>query len=381
MQQAVRERETVKVAIYCVDDFLGLASTVRSALQGFENESGLYTFEVTEYGEDELDKLFTLLTTSDAPDLVIFNQGINTASTAFLDLYPLLDKDQELSRESFLPLLLQDLSIKGELHELWTEVNVCTLSARVSDVGDGKGLTTADYDRILSESDQYQAIFQGFMDKVNLLRYVSTVGISRYVNREDGSCSFDDPSFRELLAWCSKMCDEQPEGSFDSTVLYPEDVVLWVEWMQTPSRVHMMRDNVYHEPFVFVGFPTGDDLGSYYTMAGWSMAIPAAASNPEGAWAFLRSRLMLQEQLHLRFPVNREAAETLAREDGAADEDMALLLDLLEHTGFAENIADASLREIVMDCGLAYLHGEKSLDEAIDLLQSRASIYMAERYG
>ena len=322
-----------------MDDFLGLASTVRSALQGFENESGLYTFEVTEYGEDELDKLFTLLTTSDAPDLVIFNQGINTASTAFLDLYPLLDKDQELSRESFLPLLLQDLSIKGELHELWTEVNVCTLSARVSDVGDGKGLTTADYDRILSESDQYQAIFQGFMDKVNLLRYVSTVGISRYVNREDGSCSFDDPSFRELLAW----------------------------W--------------YHEPFVFVGFPTGDDLGSYYTMAGWSMAIPAAASNPEGAWAFLRSRLMLQEQLHLRFPVNREAAETLAREDGAADEDMALLLDLLEHTGFAENIADASLREIVMDCGLAYLHGEKSLDEAIDLLQSRASIYMAERYG
>ena len=381
VQQAVRERENVKVAIYCVDDFLGLASTVRSALQGFENESGLYTFEVTEYGEDELDKLFTLLTTSDAPDLVIFNQGINTASTAFLDLYPLLDKDQELSRESFLPLLLQDLSIKGELHELWTEVNVCTLSARVSDVGDGKGLTTADYDRILSESDQYQAIFQGFMDKVNLLRYVSTVGISRYVNREDGSCSFDDPSFRELLAWCSKMCDEQPEGSFDSTVLYPEDVVLWVEWMQTPSRVHMMRDNVYHEPFVFVGFPTGDDLGSYYTMAGWSMAIPAAASNLEGAWAFLRSRLILQEQLHLRFPVNREAAETLAREDGAADEDMALLLDLLEHTGFAENIADASLREIVMDCGLAYLHGEKSLDEAIDLLQSRASIYMAERYG
>ncbi len=381
VQQELRERETVKVAIYCVDDYLGLASTVRSALKGFENESGIYSFEVSEYGEDELDKLFTLLTTSEAPDLVIFNQGINTASSAFLDLYPFLDRDRELKRESFLPMLLQDLSIRGELHELWTEVNVCTLSARAADVGDGKGLTTADYERILAENDQYQAMFQGFMDKVNLLRYVSTVGISRYVNREDGSCSFDAPSFRELLSWCSKMCDEQPEGSFDAAVLYPEDVVLWVEWMQTPSRVSMMRDNVYHEPFVFVGFPTGDDMGSYYTMAGFSMAIPAAARDPEGAWAFLRSRLLPREQLHLRFPVNLEAAKTLALEEGTTEEDMALLQDLLEHTGFAENLADEALRDMVMECGLAYLHGEKSLDEAIDLLQSRASIYMAERYG
>lgn len=380
-EQPSREKQTVQVAVYIQDDYMGLASSAKAALQGFENEDGGYAFSVTEYGEDELDKLLTRLTTADAPDLLIFNGGINTASPAFLDLYPLLDSDPELSRESFLPSLLDALSVNGQLHELWTEVNIATLAARVSDVGDGRGLTTADYDRILAEKEQYQAIFQPFMDKVNLLRYVSTVGISRYVNRENGTCSFQDPSFRELLSWCSQMCDEQPEGNFDGVALYPEDVVLWLEWLQTPQRISLMRDNVFHEPFVFVGFPTGDDMGSYFTMEGLAMAIPAAAANPAGAWAFLRSRMLPQEQDRKYFPVNWQSAKKLLQQTDTAQEDLALLSDLLEHTGFAENIADEALRDIVMDCGLAYLHGEKALDETIALLQDRASIYMAERYG
>lgn len=374
------DRETVKVAVYCVDDYMGLASLAKTALRGFENDDPRYAFEVTEYGEDELDRLLVQLTSADAPDLMIFNQGINTASHAFLDLYALLDVDPELSRESFLPRLLEDLSVNGELHELWTEVNVITMAARVSDVGDGLGMTTADYDRILAESDRYDAVFQHFMDKVNLLRYVATVGISRYVDRAEGTCCFDDPSFRELLAWCARMCDEIPEGSDSTFALYPEDVVLWFEWMQTPKRLSALENNIFHEPFVFVGFPTGDDMGSYYTMEEMAMAIPAAAKNPEGAWAFLRSRLLPEEQYRQYFPVNLEAALRQLREDGN-EQDEALLLDLLDHTGFAENIADEPLRQIVMDCGMAYLRGEKDLDETIRLLQSRASIYMSERYG
>lgn len=378
--QEARERETAQVAIYCEDDFAGLGSSAESALRGFENEDGRYHFEVTRYEEGELDMLLTVLSTPDAPDLVIFNQGINTATSAFEDLYPYLDADPELGRDSFLPNLLEDLSVSGELHELWTEVNVYTLAARAADVGDGRGLTTADYDRILAESDQYQALFQTFMDKHNLLLFVSTVGISHYVDRASGACSFDDPHFRELLAWCSQMCDPVPEGSFDVTPLYPEDVVLWLVPLQAPGQVHNLDSHVFQEPFVFVGFPTGDDNGSFYIQNGLSMAIPRAAGNKEGAWAFLRSRLLPKAQQRLRFPVHLDTMLSLAREDLNEDE-ISLLLDLLEHTGFAENIADAPLRRIVIECGTAYLGGEKTLDEAIELLQSRASIYLSERYG
>ena len=57
------------------------------------------------------------------------------------------------------------------------------------------------------------------------------------------------------------------------------------------------------------------------------------------------------------------------------------LLDLLEHTGFSENVADETLCQMALECGLAYLHGEKTLDETIATLQSWASIYIAEQNG
>ena len=272
------------------------------------------------------------------------------------------------------------MSVSGELHELWTGANVSTLAARVSDVGDGRGLTTADYDRILEENDQYQAIFQTFMSKENLLSFVARVGISRYVNKVNGTCNFEDPDFRELLAWCAEMCDTVPEGNSDAPVLGPEDVVLWYEWMQTPDRVHLIESNVFQEPYVFVGFPTGDDMGSYYTLEGVSMSIPRQAANKDGAWAYLRSRLLPAAQRELRFPILLDTCLSVAGVNLSADE-INQLLDLLEHTGFAENVADEPLRQMVLECGLTYLHGEKTLDEALSTLQGRASIYMSERYG
>lgn len=378
--RASGERSTVRVALYRSSDWSPSMDEAESALRGFENQSEAYHYEITSYEAEELDKLLVSLTASDPPDLVIFDGGVNTASAYFEDLYPWLDADPELSRESFLPRLLEDLSVNGELHEIWTGVNVSTIAARASDVGDGRGLTTADYDRILEENEQYQAIFQNFMSKENLLRFVSTVGISRYVNKADGTCNFEDPGFRALLAWCGKMCDEVPEGSSDVPAMGPEDVVLWYEWMQTPDRVHLIETNVFQEPYVFVGFPTEDDMGSYYTLEGVSMAIPRQAANKDGAWAYLRSRLLPAAQREQRFPIHLDTCLSVAEGNLSPDE-INQLLDLLEHTGFAENVADEPLRQIVLECGLAYLHGEKSLDETLSILQSRASIYMAERYG
>ena len=374
------ERSSVRVALYRSSDWSPSMDEAESALRGYENQSEAYHYEITSFDAGELDKLLVSFTASDPPDLVIFDGGVNTASAYFEDLFPWLDADPELSRESFLPRLLEDLSVSGELHELWTGVNVSTIAARASDVGDGRGLTTADYDRILAENEQYQALFQSFMSKENLLSFVARVGISRYVNKVNGTCNFEDPDFRELLAWCAEMCDTVPEGNSDAPVLGPEDVVLWYEWMQTPDRVHLIESNVFQEPYVFVGFPTGDDMGSYYTLEGVCMAIPRQAVNKDGAWAYLRSRLLPAAQRELRFPIHLDTCLSVAGVNLSADE-INQLLDLLEHTGFAENVADEPLRQMVLECGLTYLHGEKTLDEALSTLQGRASIYMSERYG
>ena len=57
------------------------------------------------------------------------------------------------------------------------------------------------------------------------------------------------------------------------------------------------------------------------------------------------------------------------------------MIGLVSDTRFAATYVDEPLHEIIMTSGLAYLAGDKTLEEAVDLIQSRVSVYMVERYG
>ena len=84
---------------------------------------------------------------------------VNTASNVFADLYPYLDADPELGRDSFLPNMLDGLTTNGELHALYNSTEIISLSALEKYVGDGKNLSIDDYRRIIAENDELAAMF------------------------------------------------------------------------------------------------------------------------------------------------------------------------------------------------------------------------------
>lgn len=269
--------------------------------------------------------------------------------------------------------------MNGELHELWDTVTVNTLAARTRDVGDGYGLRPQDYEQIAAESEQYEAVFGTFMSKQNLLKWISDVALAEYIDKSTGTCNFEQDSFKELLEWCLSMPDEMEEGS-DADYLDQSQLVLSVESIQTPARVAAIADN-FGEDFTFVGFPTGGEGSSYFSCVdGSCMAIPVNAANKEGAWALIKDRLSLTSQLHTdELPVNAEALERAA--SSLDDSELSKLNSLLENTKNAKICCDEDLKQIILSVGQAYLAGDKSLDEAVSLIQSKASVYMAEQYG
>lgn len=372
--QEKTERTTVKVALFGECNF-------GSALDLLNETAGKYGYVAEQYEEAELERLLADISSSTPPDLVLFNNNLNTASDAFDDLYPYIDGDGELSRGSFLPNLLEGLAVNGELHELWMATGVNTLAARVSDVGDGVDLTADDYERIVEQSEEYEAVFQTFMSKENLLKWVATVGASVYVDKGSATCDFDSGDFGQLIAWCAEMGDEVPEGgSYPSLDI--SEVLLSVESITIPERLNAIRTN-FGEPYVFVGFPVGEGMGSYYSAGHYGcMAIPATSRNKDGAWAFIRSQLLesAQSSLPYALPVNYN---TLMRRAEAClkDEELELFKNLLSNTKYTENYCDSTIRSIILECGRAYLAGDKSLDETVSLIQSKSSIYLSEQYG
>lgn len=373
------EKSTVRVAM--VSNWMDMDTGI---LQSLNNGSGPYRYEAQVYGKDEVDKLTTELGAGRAPDLVLFYDNVNTCSELYEDLYPYIDADPDLKREDFLPGLLEAASGGGALRQLWDYVVIDTLAARESDVGEGLGLSPEDYNRILAENENYTAIFETFISKTGLLGHAARVGIAKCVDKENAECHFDDPGFRDLLAWTKDMGDDIPEGA-DVPYPHADEIVLKYAVIQSPGGFAAC-DRAFDQPGVYVGFPDGGDGCSYYNNmgnAGLCMAIPAGSQNKEGAWAFIKERLSLESQSDhddLGIPVIYEAARRQA--EAALDgRGLACMDQLLSRTKYAQAYADQALMDIIRECGQSYLAGDKSIDETVALIQSRAAIYVSEQYG
>lgn len=369
-------QSTVKVALINTD-------TAGGDAEELNNEASDYIYECTAYDKDEIDRLLTEIATGGGPDLILFNGEIDTSSKYFEDLYPYIDRDAELTRDSFLPNLLNSLEINGELHELWTGVQISTLVARASDVGDNTNMTVADYFRILDENDEYTAFFQSFMTGSNLLSWIANISSGEYIDWESGSCHFTDSSFAELLSWCKYMAPEY-EGEQANVYYDFSEVVLSVETFFDATRLYVIRENM-GEPFAFVGFPCNNGNGHYFSCAyGCAAAIPVTSKNKEGAWEFIRNQLTESKQLSSYpldgMPVNYDALMRVSTElkDSELHEQF---IELINNTTKAICYGNQQLQKIIVESGMAYLAGDKSLEETVNLIQSRVSIYVAEQCG
>lgn len=346
-----------------------------------------YEYQITHYDYGEHERYIADLTAGDAPDLVLFRArpfgeypGLDVNNEYYDDLYEYIDADDTLSRDSFLPNLLEAMSRDGELKFLCRQVTIATFVARRSAVGDGYGLLPSDYERILAENERYLSLFDTFVTKSSLLDSVCIISESAFTDRENASCDFDNDYFRSLLEFCnSSPYDEFIDGQsvsigFENALLTPERISSVVRFNVMPG--------VYGDDPVFVGFPDGD-MGCSYYICGLGYAIPAQSSNKEGAWAYIKHMLSVEAQRYVTagLPVILEAFE-LALEDGDVSEDMQRkALELLERTKYAESVQDARLKEIIADSCRNYFDGTATLDDTVDIIQSRASVYMSEQYG
>lgn len=167
----------------------------------------------------------------------------------------------------------------------------------------------------------------------------------------------------------------------------------------------------------YVGYPRRDGAcGSSFSVTG-PIAMTSACTDKESAWSFLRQVLLPQELPrdslggvwvdNATFPVNRETFEALLEEsmklNSAADGenrppkgmtvDRGETFDLtytpttqeqydqimaLYHAVDTVRTEDSALWEIVSEQVQPYFAGDRSLDEAARLIQSRAELYVNE---
>ncbi len=258
--------------------------------------------------------------------------------------------------------------------------------AREDIVGDGRGLTVADCERLVSTHDDIQSILDNkFSDEAALkqdtLQNIAYLAMTAYLDKENATCNFDSEEFANLLSLCGRI-----KANPDST---GTDFLLYSAWISSANDLAGYEQ--YYGPCSFVGYPDGKDGIHYYQLPNdfennMATAIPANSQNKQGAWYFIKTMLSRSNQLKIAntygsgmpviFDITKEVAERTASEKETTE-----FYDLIARTRYAEVYGDATLRSIIIDNSQAYLAGTRSLDETVKLIQSKASVYVSEQFG
>lgn len=390
-EHEVEKRESGRVRVGVVE--INAWGSIARRLADINGADTPYTAEFTTYSneEPELARFQADLMEGNF-DLVVFHDELNTFNSNFDDLYPYLDADTELTRDSFLPGLLEGSSIQGQLKQLWNSAVICTVGAPAALVGDGKGLTVADCKSIVRESDKVQSVLYNRFGDEGQLRYdtlqnLAYMAMAAFVDRNTGTCSFDSAEFIELLTLCGELRANPDSDS--------KDFLLYEQWLCSANSIEWLENRI-GTPCVPVGWPNGDEGIHYYRLpndftASFTMSIPANSANKSGAWGIIKYILSEPQQRKLTridedglargsMSVIHDVMESYNRQN-FTDEQCELFFDLIERTHSTLAYNDQSLRQIIMEVGQRYLAGDITAGDAARQIQSRISIYMAEQYG
>ncbi len=409
----------------------------RSAIIDFNRKNDTYRIELRDYSEfnteDDysagLTKLTTEIMAGNVPDILDLN-GLPVEKLAaqglLADLYPLLDSDGELSRDSIFPNVLSALEQGGHLYRTASGFVITTVVGAKSVVGPGPGWTLADYKKALASMPEGCEPFSEYTTRGDILNQMLRMAMGELVDWDSGKCCFDSPVFKDILEFAAQ---------FPETYDWEADRE-WTEEDEEPSRIASGRQmllTAYLEDFntiqmynamfggeaSFIGYPVSEGVGSALQINEGGYAISSKCAAPDAAWQFVRTAFTgdFQAQRGWGLPTNRAAFDARLKDamtpeyEKAADGNFILdengqkkeisrggwgwgslnvefyaltqaeadqIMDIIRSTTRVADQED-ELMAIILEDTQAYFAGQKPLEDVVRQLQSKMNIYINEQ--
>lgn len=345
----------------------------------YRAQARIYEYSSAGYQQLNLD-----ISVGDAPDIVMFDTGVFTDSGFFVDLFPLLFTDTGLAENDFVPGLIQGLKQSGTLRELWYrfQLNVWVSNKSVTD-----GATDWKYDDYaakleeLTQGDQW-AVLPKYKPSDALASALST-DMSDYIDVPGRSCQLKDERFLKLLNYIRENSFE-PDVSDDIIGEYRAETnfLLQPTTLVSISQIRALSGR-FGQDYLFVNSPWSEHASCYeapYT--GARVAVPTRAQCLDGAVCFVH--LLMTEEIQLSLardnafglPVNLQALRRLAAE--LSEEDRLKLLALVAETDQVFTGKLEKIETLIQEQLAPVFHGEKDLEAAVGILQSKISLALNE---
>ena len=406
----------------------------QKALYEFNREhKGEVQIEVRDYtklsegGKQGVDLLMTEITAGRGPDIIELGTSGETSQLSYRrlaeqgyleDLWPYIEEDPGLGRgengllKGVLEAPLQAAKINGGLYAIFEKVQLHTLVGAKSVVGDHPAWTPEELLNIFAAMPDGSVILEDYhnwKDPSVKQRFFTSLlyGFSDlFIDWEEGKCFFDGERFRSLLELTSclpdqhdleRVCANQFEAQSEHFNRLRDGVVM----LEDTGFGNMVEWRTRYDWFFggssYVGYPVDDgSSGSYFEPVGIKLAMSSACRDKEAAWLYMRQMYNLPVNYEIRgFHVGKTWYRTELR---AAMTDLcytrigteiiqflpltrkehARIQELCDSTARSSLLVDQELVDLVMEAAGPYFAGDKTLDETVRLIQSRAELYVNE---
>lgn len=388
---------------------------VEEKIIAFNKSQDSYHITIKTYGdgnmeyEDALNNYMTAITSDPDIDIVLFNgyaDALNfTAKGLNADLYALMEKDEELSREDFLPNILTACEYDGKLAFLPTAFSLQTVVGKAEDVGTEPGWTVQEMKELLASKPEGTQLFYG-MDRGTALMMSMSLGYNDFINWEDSSCNFDSREFIEVLEFAALFPEqfEYTADSEDSNVLLNEGKVLLDQYYLGDFEQIQMYRAIFGGDTTFIGFPTSEGNGAMLNLINL-FGISNNCEDLDGAWQFLRTFYMPKETSEEEVYYNSYGFSTrkdefekfcenaMKEKEGtstwswgdftveiqpATQEEVDEVKDLVYHTTAVSGAVSEDISNIIMEEAAAFFSGQKTAEDVAGIIQSRMQVYLSE---
>ena len=422
---------------------ISLSGEDRARINRFNSESGEYHITVEDYAVYQSDtgyidwnasrtRMATMISAGAIPDILDMD-GLplrRFGSRGFLeDLWPWIDGDPELGREKLMTRPLEEASQDGRLYILGEAFGIHTLVGPADMVGDRMGWSYEDFLAVREAMPpEFVMLETGGADRTGMLQSLLWEEEDVFLDWEAGICRFDSEEFRELLEFCCQLPEEDSWRS-DAGMLEGNAVAMRAHVFSFDGMFDgaAMYKGMCGGDMAYIGYPTASGRPGASFRLSQKLAMTTACREKEGAWSFLRTLLlpeehtvnyesltdkavfyinkaafrnMTEQAMTPAYAVDEEGNYRLSQDGGRiekpkrsfsinhvrnpceiyafTEEDYEQWMALYEAAS-GLNDFDSALADIITETAGACFAGDKTLDETVELIQNRASLYISEQ--
>lgn len=405
-----------------------VSSDVKSKVIEFNKANDQYRITVKDYStyntnEDWMagqTRLNSDITSGQMPDIMLLNDmssyGNYVSKGLLADIGKLLEADKELGGLEYMQNVWDAFSVNGNLYAVVPSFYVRTMIAKKSLVGEPESWTMADVEEVLATMPEGALAFGDLMRDTYIYYMLSYAG-QDFIDLETGKCNFNSQSFIDMLEYAKTLPTEYPEDywenydySFSQNQYRENRALMYDLYISNIKDCKYQIKGYIGEEISFVGFPTSDSNGSTLGCGNYTFMISARSKQQDGAWQFVRQFLTEEYQTSDRMyemPVLKSAFLEKAKqatersywtdEDGNKeyyDDTWYMNGEEIILEPFTQQEVDAicefiytvnrtvyyndDIRNIITEEAEAFFSGQKSVQEVVDIIQSRAQVFVNE---